>query len=108
MLDEAAIVALARKFERMVKSREIANFTELAVRSGLTKARVSQLMDLTLLAPDVRKEILRLKSADGIEPITERKLRDLVRLEGWGEQRREWAKLCARMRKPTVGPTLAS
>jgi hypothetical protein len=86
----AMIMAMARKFERMVKSGEVSSYKDLAIRSGVTNMRITQIMNLTLLAPDIQREILRLRSMDGIEPITERKLRDLVKLEGWGEQREKW------------------
>ncbi len=89
----AMILALARKYERMVNSRKVESFTDLAMKSGLTKARISQLMDLTLLAPDLQRVIMRLQSTDGIEPVTERGIRKLVNVVGWGEQRREWGRM---------------
>lgn len=61
---------------------------------GFTRARVSQIMGLLLLAPNIQEEILFLEVAPGAQPISERALRDtLLRSLDWGDQRRAWEKL---------------
>ena len=64
---------------------------------GFTRARVTQLMDLLLLAPDIPlAEILFLEVPPGEQPISERRLRDTVlKSLDWCEQRRRWAAICA-------------
>lgn len=49
--------------------------------------RVTQLTDLTLLAPEVQEQILFAKSVDGVESMSESALREVVRLEDWANQR---------------------
>ena len=49
--------------------------------------RVTQLTDLTLLAPEVQEQILFAKSVDGVESMSESALREVVRLEDWAKQR---------------------
>jgi hypothetical protein len=47
----------------------------VARKLGLTRTRVAQLLDLTLLAPGIQEQILFAESVDGIEPMAERQLR---------------------------------
>ena len=47
----------------------------MARKLGLTRARVTQLLDLTLLAVDIQGQILFAESIDGVETICERALR---------------------------------
>jgi hypothetical protein len=48
---------------------------------------VTQLLDLTLLAPDIQEWIFFAESVDGLEPMGERALRAAVRVEDWAKQR---------------------
>ena len=89
----ALMLVQAQKFLHMLDQGQAQDFHELASKSGLTRARVTQLINLTLLAPDIRQEILQLQSVDGIEPMTERRLRKLIGVECWEEQRRNWKKI---------------
>jgi hypothetical protein len=50
-------------------------------------------LDLTLLAPEIQEHILLAESVDGIEPISERTLRTVVKSTSWSEQRRALALL---------------
>jgi hypothetical protein len=49
--------------------------------------RVTQLLDLTLLAPEIQEQILFAESVDGLKSMAERALRAVVRLEDWAMQR---------------------
>lgn len=61
---------------------------------GLSRARVTQLMDLLLLAPDIQTEILFLECVPSRQPISERRLRETVlRTLDWNEQKRLWTGL---------------
>ena len=50
---------------------------EVARRRGITRVRIPQLLDLTLLAPALQKELLDLEVVDGVEPICEAAIRSL-------------------------------
>ncbi len=64
------------------------------VRShGLPRARLTQLMTLLLLAPDIQEEVLALEFPAGREPMTERTLRELLGRLLWGDQRALWVEL---------------
>ncbi len=47
----------------------------MARKLGLTRARVTQLLDLLLLAPDLQQTVLALEVVGGAEPMSERALR---------------------------------
>jgi hypothetical protein len=68
----------------------------IARQLGFTRARVTRLMDLLLLAPEVQEEILFLELPPGAQPVSERGLREAVLgTIDWQEQRRRWEGLRA-------------
>ncbi len=83
----AVTLALAHRVRRGIESGEIRNQADAARRLGLTRARLSQILDLTNLAPDLQEEILLLEAVDGREPLSERSLRGILRFQTWAEQR---------------------
>lgn len=44
----------------------------VARKLGLTRARVTQLFDLLMLAADLQEQVLALEAVDGAEPMAER------------------------------------
>ena len=88
----ALMLALAWKIREAIDGGVVESQTEVAERLGLTRARVTQLLDLTLLAPDLQEQILFAEALDGKEPLSEQGLRGAVRLESWAEQRAAWLK----------------
>lgn len=77
-----------------INDGEFADLAAMARALGFTRARISQLMDLLLLAPDIQQEILHLQFPAGAQPFSERDVRDRV-LQSlvWGEQRKLWGAL---------------
>ena len=87
-------LALAHALQRRVDSGEFADFADMARSLGFTRARVTQIMDLLLLAADIQEEILFIEVPPGAQPISERALRDgVLKSLDWLEQRRRWASL---------------
>lgn len=86
----AQMLALAHHIQRVVDGGRALDRTVAASRLGLTKARLTQLLDLTLLAPDVQEAILRLEAIDGVEPMSERRLRTVASKGDWRKQREVW------------------
>jgi len=87
----ARMLALAHRLQRTIDSGEIQDRATLARQYGLTRARVTQLLNLTLLAPDIQEQVLALEAVDGLEPLTERGIREVVAQTSWEEQRGVWA-----------------
>jgi len=83
----AVTLVLAHKIRQGIESGKIRNQAEAAKTLGLTRARLSQILDLTNLAPDHQEEILFLEAIEGREPMSERALRGVVRVMAWAEQR---------------------
>jgi hypothetical protein len=83
----AVTLALAHMIRQAILRGEIKGQADAARKLGLTRARLSQILDLTNLAPDLQEEILFLEAIDGREPLSERALRGVVRVPTWAEQR---------------------
>ncbi|MBK7072925.1 MAG: hypothetical protein IPH44_11535 [Myxococcales bacterium] len=71
---------LAERFQALLDSGEAPNRAWLARHHGLTRARVTQLMSLLLLHPDILDYVRNLPAGTPERLVTEKKLRRLVRL----------------------------
>jgi len=80
------MLAVAHKIRLAIERGDLRDQAEAARRLGLTRARLTQILDLTLLAPDVQEEILFLEAVEGVEPLCERILRDMARVVAWTDQ----------------------
>lgn len=85
------MLALAHRLQRAIDRGEFEDRAALARRYELTRARITQLLNLTLLAPDIQESVLGLESIDGLEPTSERALREISWALDWEEQRRRWS-----------------
>jgi hypothetical protein len=87
----ARILAQAHHFQNLLETGVVRTQMELA---ELTTARITQIMNLLVLAPDIQEEILFLAPVTkGPAPVTERDLRPLLKTLVWSEQRTTWAEL---------------
>jgi len=86
----ARMLALAHRLQRSIRRGEYVDRADLARQFGITRARVTQLLNLTLLAPDIQEAVLKLEAVDGAQPTSERALRGVVAAVEWAEQRRRW------------------
>ena len=90
------LLALAHRFEALLAAGEAADYATLARRGRVTRARLSQLMNLLLLAPDVQEEVLFLPRVPrGRDPVQLRHLQPVALEPCWREQRRMWRRLAA-------------
>jgi len=88
------LMALAIRFENLVRSGEVQDYADLARLGHVTRARITQIMNLLLLAPDIQEEILFLpRTVSGHDPITERNVRTIIAVFDWAKQRRMWREL---------------
>jgi hypothetical protein len=94
----ARLVALAHRFASELRNGSPATMAELAAQRGITRARVTQLMDLLLLAPDIQEELLFLPpTVRGCDPVTLRTMRYVCSTPAWAEQRRRWGEIAETM-----------
>lgn len=85
------LMALAIRFDRLIKAGEIADQADLARLGQVSRARVTQIMNLLLLAPEIQEAILFLPlTMQGHDPILEPMLRPIAAEPDWRKQRRLW------------------
>lgn len=85
------VLALALQFQEMIDRGEVRQHADLARLGCVSRERISQIMILTWLAPDIQEEILRLPPRPrGRCSINELALRELARLPTWQIQRQRW------------------
>lgn len=92
----AKTLALALRFERLIREGFVRDYADLARLAGISRARVSQIMGLLNLAPDIQEELLFLPRTGGRDQATERALRDVVAEGDWERQRGSWSKCLRR------------
>jgi hypothetical protein len=84
-------MALAIRFDKLVREGRVGDQTALAQLAHVTQPRITQIMNLNHLAPDIQEELLHLPPVEaGNDPITERDLRPVARMRDWRRQRRTW------------------
>jgi hypothetical protein len=94
-------MALAIRFDRLIRDGGIANYSELARLGHVTHARISQVMNLLHLAPDLQEQLLFLPRIErGRDPIILHDLQPIAAALDWRRQRRLWAALTNRGRAP--------
>jgi hypothetical protein len=76
----ARLMALAIRFEGLLREEMVQDYAELARLGQVTRARVTQIMRLLLLAPDIQEQILFLPPSSNLRP-------GAGRID-WHEQRR--------------------
>lgn len=82
------LVALALVFDRMLREGQIQDLSELARLAHVSQPRMTQILNLTLLAPDLIETLLHLPATEqGKEKIHERMLRKVVAETNWSAQR---------------------
>ena len=90
----ARTLALAHALQRRVDCGEFEDYADMARAFGFSRTRITQMMNLTVLAPDIQEEILFLEFPPGEQPLTEEAIHLNVLPEmNWAEQRRRWAAL---------------
>lgn len=90
------LMALAIRCADLIGRGEVADYAQLASLGHITRARMTQIMNLTNLAPDVQEEILFLpRTMKGRDPVGEQDIRPICLLADWKKQRLQWQQLLA-------------
>jgi hypothetical protein len=88
------LMALALRLDELVRTGQVASYSELAMVGHVTRARVSQIMNLLCLAPDLQETLLFLPLTQrGRDPIILADLLPIAALIDWHKQRRRWRQL---------------
>ncbi len=84
-------MALAIRFDKLLGEGVVTDQAELARLGYVTRARLTQIMNLLHLAPDIQEELLFLPRVErGRDPLTERDLRPIAATADWRKQRKLW------------------
>lgn len=93
------LMALAIRIEHLIANGEIRDYTEAAALGHVTRARMTQIMNLLCLAPNIQEALLFLQPVDsGRDPLTEWMVRPIAATPEWRRQRRMWGELHSQAR----------
>jgi hypothetical protein len=88
------VLALAIHFQDMIRRGEACDYADLARLGCITRERMSQIMELIWLTPELQQEILEFPPNKTRRfPISEVAARRVAERLDWAEQREEWSKL---------------
>jgi predicted XRE-type DNA-binding protein len=91
------LMALAIRLEHLLATGQVKDQAEIARTAGITRARVTQIINLTQLAPDIQEAILNLEpTTDHVPRFREREVRTIAILPNWEKQRVLWKRLVKR------------
>lgn len=74
------LLRMAQEWRRELDAGEVSTQAEIARREGVTRARVTQILAMLRLAPEIQEDILTLPESINRSPITEHALRLVVRI----------------------------
>ncbi len=90
----AEVLALAISFDDLIRRGLAKDHSDLARLGCISKERISQVMRLIWLAPDIQQEILTLpRTPRGRFLVGEVALRTIATKMSWGEQREAWGQM---------------
>ena len=85
------LMALAIRFDRLITSGKVKDYADLARLGHVTRARMTQIMNLLNLATDIQEKILFLpRVKGGRDPFTIRHLQPIAAETNWRKQRELW------------------
>jgi len=82
----AELLRKALEWQRLLESGKVSSQAEIARQEGLTRARVTQILSLLNLAPEIQKHILSMPETDRRPEVSERSLRPITLIESRREQ----------------------
>jgi hypothetical protein len=98
------LMALAIRMQNLIRAGGIADYSALAQLGHVSRARITQIMNLLLLAPNIQEQILFLPSTRS-NPVHLTQLQPIAQIPDWNQQRRLWTGLRDSF-DPGVGPSV--
>ncbi len=85
------LMALAIYMQALVDKGEAVDYADLARLAHVTRARITQIMNLLHLAPDIQEDLLHLPPGNGgRDALRERMMRPIAAVPDWRKQRQMW------------------
>ena len=89
-------MALAIRFEGLIRDGRVVDQADLARLGHVSRARVTQIMNLGLLAPDIQEALLFLPRIErGRQPVRLQQMQSIALEPNWTNQRRMWREIKA-------------
>jgi len=90
----ARLLALAHRFEQLLHEGVVKDYADLGRLGHVTRARVSQIMSLLCLAPDLQEAILFLSpTVQRKDRVQMRHVLPIAAVLDWKKQRQRWVEL---------------
>jgi hypothetical protein len=90
------LLALAHRLDELVRTGVVTDYATLAELTHVSRARISQIVNLVALAPGIQEALLYLpRTVRGRDPIHLRQLQPLAAVLDWEQQQNLWRKLQA-------------
>ncbi len=87
-------MALAIYYEDLIRQGHVHDYAEIAMLGHVTRARVTQIMNLRLLAPDIQEELITLaRVIQGRDSLSLRQFQTIALDNDWRSQRKQWRAL---------------
>ena len=87
-------MALAIYYEGLIREGHIHDYAEIATLGHVTRARVTQIMNLRLLAPDLQEQLLTFpRIKQGRDTICLRMFQTIALEPSWKNQRAQWQQI---------------
>jgi hypothetical protein len=88
------LLALAHYYQKLVDNGTVKDYAEIARLTGTSRARISQIISLTFLAPEIQEKILFLPPGKPLpQHVKERNLRKVLKTLIWKKQIESWKTL---------------
>ncbi|MCE3018115.1 MAG: hypothetical protein ACK56W_05535 [Pirellula sp.] len=87
-------MALAIYYEDLIRQGHVHDYAEIATLGHVTRARVTQIMNLRLLAPDIQEQLLSLeRNVEGRSSLCLRAFQSIAIQSDWRQQRKAFKSL---------------
>ena len=87
-------MALAVYYEDLIRKGHVHDYAEIATLGHVTRARVTQIMNLRLLAPEIQEELLTQERViNGRDSLSLRQVQSIALENDWKTQRKAWRAL---------------
>jgi len=87
------LLRMAIEWRQQIDAGEVQNKADIARREGITRARVTQIMGMLRLAPEIQQRILSIPKMVSRSPVSERMLRPIETIADYHTQIQEFHKL---------------
>jgi hypothetical protein len=77
----------AIRWKELLESGKVSDQAEIARYEGISRARVTQIMSLLRLSPEIQNHILTMPKSSHRPDISERSLRHITQIEDFREQK---------------------